>query len=37
MRAIFEVYAAADGQEKFQRDFVKAWTKVMSLDRFDVR
>ena len=37
LRAISEVYAAADGQEKFQRDFVKAWTKVMSLDRFDVR
>ncbi|MDP2271501.1 MAG: catalase/peroxidase HPI [Archangium sp.] len=37
LRAISEVYAAADGQEKFQRDFVKAWTKVMTLDRFDVR
>ncbi len=37
LRAISEVYAAADGQDKFQRDFVKAWTKVMTLDRFDVR
>jgi len=36
LRAVAEVYASADGQEKFVDDFVKAWTKVMSLDRFDV-
>ncbi len=34
LRAITEVYAAADAQEKFVRDFVDAWTKVMTLDRF---
>jgi catalase-peroxidase len=37
LRAVAEVYAAADGQEKFVPDFVDAWTKVMTLDRFDVR
>jgi catalase-peroxidase len=36
LRAIAEVYAAADAQEKFVRDFVAAWTKVMNLDRFDL-
>ncbi|GAB2663204.1 catalase/peroxidase HPI [Saccharopolyspora gloriosae] len=36
LRAVAEVYAAADAQEKFVGDFVKAWTKVMNLDRFDV-
>ena len=36
LRAVAEVYAADDGQEKFLRDFVDAWTKVMMLDRFDV-
>jgi catalase-peroxidase len=36
LRAVAEVYAASDGQEKFVHDFVKAWTKVMTLDRFDV-
>ncbi len=36
LRAIAEVYAANDGEMKFVRDFVKAWTKVMTLDRFDV-
>jgi catalase-peroxidase len=36
LRAIAEVYAADDGQEKFIKDFVSAWTKVMNLDRFDV-
>jgi len=36
LRAIAEVYAAADGQEKFVEDFVGAWTKVMTLDRFDM-
>lgn len=34
-RAVAEVYAANDGRDKFVRDFVKAWTKVMNLDRFD--
>ena len=36
LRAIAEVYASADAQEKFVRDFVAAWTKVMNLDRFDL-
>jgi catalase-peroxidase len=36
LRAIAEVYAAADADEKFVQDFVKAWNKVMMLDRFDV-
>jgi len=36
LRALAEVYAADDAKEKFVRDFVAAWTKVMSLDRFDV-
>jgi catalase-peroxidase len=36
LRAVAEVYASSDGQEKFVHDFVKAWTKVMNLDRFDV-
>jgi catalase-peroxidase len=35
LRAIAEVYAAAGGQERLVRDFAKAWTKVMNLDRFD--
>jgi catalase-peroxidase len=35
LRALAEVYASADGQEKFVQDFVAAWTKVMNLDRFD--
>ncbi|MGE0462998.1 MAG: catalase/peroxidase HPI [Vicinamibacterales bacterium] len=35
LRAIAEVYAASDGREKFVRDFVKAWARVMELDRFD--
>ncbi|HYO94117.1 MAG TPA: catalase/peroxidase HPI [Polyangiaceae bacterium] len=35
LRAIAEVYAAADAQEKLVRDFVAAWDKVMNLDRFD--
>jgi len=35
VRAISEVYACADAEEKFIDDFVKAWTKVMNLDRFD--
>ncbi|WP_432971443.1 catalase/peroxidase HPI [Dactylosporangium sp. CA-233914] len=36
LRAIAEVYAAADAGEQFLRDFVAAWTKVMNLDRFDL-
>ena len=36
LRAIAEVYAANDGREKFAQDFVNAWTKVMTLDRFDL-
>jgi catalase-peroxidase len=37
LRAVAEVYAESDGREKFVRDFVKAWVKVMNLDRFDLR
>jgi catalase-peroxidase len=37
LRAIAEVYASDDAGEKFVADFVKAWVKVMELDRFDVR
>ncbi|MGI9548397.1 MAG: catalase/peroxidase HPI [Bdellovibrionales bacterium] len=37
LRAIGEVYAANDGKRKFIRDFTKAWTKVMQLDRFDLK
>jgi catalase-peroxidase len=36
LRAVSEVYAAADGARKFVDDFVKAWTKVMNADRFDL-
>ena len=36
LRAIAEVYGCADAQNKFVRDFVAAWTKVMNLDRFDI-
>ena len=36
LRAIAEVYATDDAQEKFVKDFVAAWTKVMNLDRFDM-
>ncbi|HEY0516200.1 MAG TPA: catalase-peroxidase, partial [Solirubrobacteraceae bacterium] len=35
LRALSEVYASDDAQEKFVRDFVAAWEKVMNLDRFD--
>ncbi|WP_213954428.1 catalase/peroxidase HPI [Variovorax sp. dw_954] len=37
LRAVAEVYAGADAKEKFVDDFVAAWTKVMNLDRFDLR
>ena len=36
LRALAEVYASSDGKEVFARDFVKAWTKVMNLDRYDL-
>jgi catalase-peroxidase len=36
LRAIAEVYACADSSEKFVKDFVSAWDKVMNLDRFDL-
>lgn len=37
LRAIAEVYACSDAQEKFVHDFVAAWNKVMNLDRFDIK
>jgi len=37
LRALAEVYAQSDNKHKFVHDFVKAWTKVMNLDRFDLR
>jgi catalase-peroxidase len=37
LRAIAEVYAQNDNKQKFVNDFVAAWTKVMNLDRFDVK
>ena len=37
LRAIAEVYAADDSKEKFVRDFIGAWTKVMNADRFDIK
>jgi catalase-peroxidase len=36
LRAIAEVYGCADGKDKFMKDFVAAWNKVMNLDRFDL-
>jgi len=36
LRAIAEVYGQDDAQEKFARDFVAAWSKVMNADRFDL-
>lgn len=36
LRALAEVYASADAQEKFVNDFVAAWSKIMNLDRFDL-
>jgi len=36
LRALAEVYASSDAKEKFVKDFVAAWTKVMNLDRFDL-
>jgi len=37
LRAVAEVYASADAQQKFVEDFVAAWNKVMNLDRFDLK
>jgi catalase-peroxidase len=37
LRALAEVYGQADAAEKFVRDFVAAWVKVMEADRFDLR
>ncbi|MFZ5630900.1 MAG: catalase/peroxidase HPI [Spirochaetota bacterium] len=37
LRSVAEVYAADDGRQKFVKDFVRAWVKVMELDRFDLR
>lgn len=37
LRALAEVYASDDAKEKFVKDFIKAWTKVMDLDRFDLK
>ncbi len=37
LRALAEVYAQTDNKEKFVKDFVNAWTKVMNLDRFDLK
>jgi catalase-peroxidase len=37
LRALAEVYACKDSQEKFLSDFVAAWNKVMNLDRFDMK
>ena len=36
LRAVAEVYGSSDGQERFVREFVQAWNKVMTLDRFDL-
>ena len=37
LRALAEVYACSDSESKFIADFVSAWTKVMNLDRFDLK
>jgi len=37
LRALAEVYGASDAKEKFVKDFVKVWVKVMELDRFDLK
>jgi catalase-peroxidase len=36
LRALAEVYASSDAKEKFVKDFIEAWNKVMNLDRFDL-
>lgn len=37
LRAVSEVYASSDAKQKFATDFIKAWTKVMELDRYDIK
>jgi catalase-peroxidase len=37
LRAVAEVYGSAGGNEKFVKDFIATWTKVMNLDRFDLK
>jgi catalase-peroxidase len=37
LRSLAEVYACADGESKFVKDFAAAWAKVMELDRFDLK
>ena len=37
LRSIIDVYAGSDGHPRFVRDFIKAWDKVMLLDRYDVK
>jgi catalase-peroxidase len=37
LRAIAEVYASSDAKEKFVKDFIGAWDKVMNLDRFELK
>jgi catalase-peroxidase len=37
LRAVVDVYAGSDGHERFVRDFITVWDKVMMLDRFDVK
>ena len=37
LRALAEVYACSDSQEKFIKDFIAAWVKVMNADRFDLK
>lgn len=37
LRAVAEVYASSDAKEKFVKDFVQAWVKVMELDRYDIK
>jgi catalase-peroxidase len=37
LRSLAEVYASSDANQKFVKDFVAAWAKVMDLDRFDLK
>ena len=37
LRSVAEVYASSDAEPKFIKDFIAAWTKVMNLDRFDLK
>ncbi|HFS4713000.1 TPA: catalase-peroxidase, partial [Escherichia coli] len=37
LRAVAEVYASDDAKDKFINDFIKVWTKIMNLDRFDMK